>query len=266
MTDSPTDASDPRAVRAAIRAGYAGPTSGFALDYVQANLIVVPAGSAADFADLCARNPVPCPVIERLSPGTYAPACAPDADLRTDLPRYRVYRKGLLLEKRESIVDLWHPDFTAFLIGSSYSFDKALLDAGLDVRHLRLGKTISMYRTSWRLAPAGDLFGHMVVSMRPFKAEDVDRVRDLTRPYRFAHGEPLHWGDPEALGIRRLDYPDEGEAVPVERGEIPVFWGCGVTPQLVAIESRMPYAIVHEPGHMFVTDLSNGEPIEEAAR
>src|SRR5581483_9197134 len=104
-----------------------------------------------------------------------------------------------------------------------------------------------------------DLFGHLVVSMRPFHAEDVDRVREITREFRAAHGEPVHWGDPEALGIRRLDYPDEGDAVPLERGEIPVFWGGGVTPHVAAIESRMPYVIVNEPGHTFVTDLRSQE-------
>jgi uncharacterized protein YcsI (UPF0317 family) len=246
----------PDELRTAIRAGeYDGPTAGLAREYVQTNLVVVPSDYADDMADLCARNPVPCALIETLLPGKYQPACAPAADIRTDLSQYRVYRKGLLLEKRHEIVDLWHEDFVTFLIGCSYTFEYALEQAGFTLRHLAEEKTVPMYRTSLRLMPAGRLWGHMVVSMRPFKAEDVDDVREITRPYRAAHGEPVHWGDPDAIGIRRLDHPDEGDAVRIERGEVPVFWGCGVTPQNVAIESRIPYVIVHEPGHMFVTDM-----------
>ena len=251
---------DSREVRAAIRSGeYRGPTAGIAPEFVQTNLVIVPSDSAEDLADLCARNPVPCALVETLGPGHYQPACAPDADIRTDLPLYRVYRKGLLLEKRTDIVDLWHEDFVTFLIGCSYTFEYALTQAGFVMRHHAEGKSVPMYRTSLPLMPAGRLWGHMIVSMRPFKPQDVDAVREITRPYRAAHGEPIHWGDPEAIGIRRLDHPDEGDAVTVERGEVPVFWGCGVTPQNVAIESRMPYVIVHEPGHMFVTDMRHDE-------
>ncbi|MBV8150368.1 MAG: putative hydro-lyase [Candidatus Eremiobacteraeota bacterium] len=260
MTADPVAWEDPREVRAAIRAGaHVGPTYGLAPEYVQTNLAIVPGDCAEEMADLCARNPVPCALVETLAPGAYEPVVAPGADLRTDLPQYRVYRKGVLLEKRHEIVDLWRSDFVAFLIGCSYTFEHALIAAGLEVRHQRLGRTVPMYRTSLRLAPAGRFFGHMIVSMRPFKAEDVQKVRAVTRPYRRAHGEPIHWGDPSEIGIRRLDRPDEGEAVPVEHGEVPVFWGCGVTPQQVAIESRIPYIIVHEPGHMFVTDLPHEE-------
>jgi uncharacterized protein YcsI (UPF0317 family) len=249
-------ATDPREVRAAIRDGsYRGPTAGLASEFVQTNLVVVPSDYAEDMADFCARNPVPCALVETLAPGKYHPKCAPDADIRTDLPQYRVYRKGLLLEKRHDIVDLWHEDFVTFLIGCSYTFEQALQDAGFVMRHHAEGKSVPMYRTSIRLLPAGRLWGHMIVSMRPFKAEDVDTVREITRPYRAAHGEPVHWGDPDAIGIRRIEQPDEGDPVTIEPGEVPVFWGCGVTPQNVAIESRIPYVIVHEPGHMFVTDM-----------
>lgn len=257
---------DPRDVRAAIREGsFTGQTAGLASEYVQTNLVIVPSDYAADMADLCARNPVPCALVETLGAGAYAPRSAPEADVRTDLSGYRVYRKGLLLEKRREIVDLWREDFVTFLIGCSYTFERALQGAGLEIRHQTVGKCVPMYRTNLRLAPAGRLFGHMVVSMRPFKPEDVDRAREVTRPYRAAHGEPVYWGDPDAIGIRRLDQPDEGDAVPVERGEVPVFWGCGVTPQLVAIESRIPYVIVHEPGHMFITDIPHVELAQRGA-
>jgi len=254
------NAKEPHEVRAAIRSGaYRGPTAGVAPEFVQTNLVIVPSDSAADMADLCARNPVPCALVETLGPGHFHPQCAPGADIRTDLPLYRIYRKGLLLEKRTDILDLWHEDFVTFLIGCSYTFEYALAQAGFAMRHHAEGKSVPMYRTSLRLLPAGRLWGHMIVSMRPFKPEDVDAVREITRPYRAAHGEPLHWGDPEAIGIRRLDRPDEGDPVTLERGEVPVFWGCGVTPQNVAIESRIPYVIVHEPGHMFVTDMRHDE-------
>lgn len=254
------NAKEPHEVRAAIRSGaYRGPTAGIAPEFVQTNLVIVPSDSAADMADLCARNPVPCALVETLGPGHFHPQCAPGADIRTDLPLYRIYRKGLLLEKRTDILDLWHEDFVTFLIGCSYTFEYALAQAGFAMRHHAEGKSVPMYRTSLRLLPAGRLWGHMIVSMRPFKPEDVDAVREITRPYRAAHGEPLHWGDPEAIGIRRLDRPDEGDPVTLERGEVPVFWGCGVTPQNVAIESRIPYVIVHEPGHMFVTDMRHDE-------
>ena len=257
---------DPRDVRAAIRAGaYSGQTAGLAPEYVQTNLVIVPSDYAGEMADLCARNPVPCALVETLGPGVFVPRCAPDADLRTDISQYRVYRKGLLLEKRRDIVEVWRDDFVTFLIGCSYTFERALQEAGLEIRHQTVGKCVPMYRTNLRLAPAGRLFGHMIVSMRPFKPEDVHRAREVTRPYRAAHGEPVHWGDPDAIGIRRLDQPDEGDAVPVERGEVPVFWGCGVTPQLVAIESRIPYVIVHEPGHMFVTDIPHLELAQRGA-
>ena len=258
LTDMTADetTNDPRAIRAAIRAAsHRGNTVGLAPDYVQTNVVIVPSDCADDMADLCARNPVPCALVEVLAPGQFEPECAKGADIRTDVPSYRVYRKGLLLEKRTDVVDLWHQDFVTFLIGCSFTFEYALTQAGFALRHHVEGKNVPMYRTSLRLMPAGRLWGHMVVSMRPFKPEDVDTVREVTRPYRAAHGEPIHWGDPESIGIRRLDRPDEGDAVTVDRGEVPVFWGCGVTPQNVAIESRIPYVIVHEPGHMFVTDL-----------
>jgi uncharacterized protein YcsI (UPF0317 family) len=256
---------DPREIREAIRSGaYAGPTAGLAPDYVQTNLVIVPSDYASDMADLCARNPVPCALVEVLPHGRFTPACAPDADIRTDLPQYRVYRKGLLLEKRADILDLWREDFVTFLIGCSYTFEHALQQAGFVMRHHAEGKSVPMYRTAINLMPAGRLWGHMIVSMRPFKPQDVDAVREITRPYRAAHGEPVHWGDPEAIGIRRLDRPDEGDAVTVERGEIPVFWGCGVTPQNVAIESRIPYVIVHEPGHMFITNMHHEELISQS--
>lgn len=236
-------------------AGGRRTTSGTASDFVQANLIVVPAAYAAELRLLCARNPVPCPLIEALEPGAYEPRCAPGADLRRDIPGYRVWRDGRLVERRTDVVDLWTDDVAAFLIGCSFTFEAALIAAGLTIRHQQLGRNVPMYRTTILLAPAGRLHGHMVVSMRPFHAHDVERAREATRPYIHAHGEPIAWGDPAALGILDIDAPDEGDAVPLAPLDVPVFWGCGVTTQAVAMESRIPLVITHEPGQMFVTAL-----------
>jgi uncharacterized protein YcsI (UPF0317 family) len=244
-------------VRAAIRAHtFDGPTERAAPAYVQANLIVVPRDYADDLADLCARNPVPCPLVEPpLEAGAFAPRSAPDADLRTDLGRYRVWRDGELAERVRDARDLWSDDCVAFLIGCSFTFDHALAQAGLTPRHYALDRNVPMYRTRVPLAAAGRLRGTMVVSMRPYRADQIERVRDVTRPFRVAHGEPIAWGDPEPLGIADIDRPDYGDAPVWEPGDVPMFWGCGVTPQSVIVASRVPFAITHEPGYMFVTDL-----------
>ncbi len=251
---------DPRHARRAIRTGsHAGPTAGLAPEFVQANLVVVPAREADDLRLLCARNPVPCPVVEELPPGAWEPRTAPEADIRSDLGAYRIWRHGELVEKRANVRGLWTADLVAFLIGCSFTFERALLAGGLEVRHLARNCNVPMYRTNVPLMPAGALRGHMVVSMRPFKERDVARVRAITRAYVEAHGEPVHWGDPAALGIGALERPDYGDAVPLEAGEVPVFWGCGVTPQCVAVESKLPFVITHEPGAMFITDLRHGD-------
>jgi uncharacterized protein YcsI (UPF0317 family) len=243
-------------IRAAIRAGtLAGPTERLAPQLVQANLVVVPREYADELGDLCARNPVPCPVIERLAPGAHEPRCAPGADLRADLGRYRVWRDGELAETPRDVRAWWNEDVVAFLIGCSFTFDHALARAGLTPRHYELDRNVPMYRTRVPLAAAGRLRGTMVVSMRPYRAEEIERVRDVTRPYRAVHGEPFAWGDPAALGIDDLGRPDYGDPPVLRPGELPVFWGCGVTPQSAIAASRIPFAITHEPGHMFVTDL-----------
>jgi uncharacterized protein YcsI (UPF0317 family) len=228
-------------------------------DHVQANLVVVPGDYGAELADLCARNPVPCPVVEQLPPGAYEPRCAAGADLRTDLGRYRVWRDGALAEQPRDVRALWSDDLVAFLIGCSFTFDHALVQAGLTPRHYALERNVPMYRTRVPLAPAGRLHGTMVVSMRPYQSRDVERVRDVTRPYRIGHGEPVAWGDPAQLGIEDVMRPDYGDAPVLEPGDVPVFWGCGVTPQNVIVASALPFAITHEPGYMFVTGLVHAD-------
>jgi uncharacterized protein YcsI (UPF0317 family) len=247
---------DPAALRRACRSGdFDRPTAGLARGRVQANLVVVPGVDAADFLLFCQRNPTPCPLVEVLAPGAREAACAPGSDLATDLPRYRVYRGGELVEERPDVAALWRPDFVAFLIGCSFSFESALEDAGIALRHLHQGRNVAMYRTSRACAPAGRFGGEMVVSMRPIKSRDVAKVVAICARFPQAHGAPVHVGDPHALGIADLAAPDYGDAVEMLDDEVPVFWGCGVTAQWVAQRSGVGLCITHAPGKMFVTDL-----------
>ena len=245
----------PAEVRAAIRAGELdGPTAALAPGFAQANLVVLPEADAFDFLRFCIANPRPCPVLEVLEPGTVEPVqTAPGADLRTDLPRYRVYQRGRLVAE-PSVVE-WREDLVAFLIGCSFTFERALLAGGLPVRHIEQGVNVPMYRTSVACRPAGRFAGPLVVSMRPMTSAQAARATEITAPFTSAHGAPVHIGDPAALGITALDAPDYGDAVEVRDGEVPVFWACGVTPQAVAQASKPELMITHAPGHMFVTDL-----------
>jgi uncharacterized protein YcsI (UPF0317 family) len=233
-----------------------GPTAGMALGYVQANLVVVPRELAFDFLLFCQRNPKPCPVLDVTEPGSAEPArVAPQADLRTDLPCYRVYRHGELADEPADLTAWWRDDLVAFLLGCSFTFENALLQAGVPVRHLEGGSNVPMYRTTIPCHPAGVFRGPLVVSMRPLTpAQAIIATRVCSRFPR-AHGTPVHLGDPEAIGIRDLAKPDFGDPVEIKKGEVPVFWACGVTPQAVAMHARPPLLLTHKPGHMFVTDL-----------
>jgi uncharacterized protein YcsI (UPF0317 family) len=244
-------------VRRHARSGeLSGPTAGLALGYVQANLVVVPRDLAFDFLLFCQRNPKPCPLLDVTEPGNPEPRLvARGADLRTDVPCYRVFRDGELVDEPADLGRWWRDDLVGFLLGCSFTFENALLQAGVPVRHLEAGCNVPMYRTNRPCQPAGVFRGPMVVSMRPLSpAQAVTAVRVCTRFPR-AHGTPIHLGEPEALGIRDLGRPDFGDAVEIRPGELPVFWACGVTPQAVAMEVRPPLLITHKPGHMFVTDL-----------
>jgi uncharacterized protein YcsI (UPF0317 family) len=248
---------DPSAVRAAIRAGeWTRPTAGLALGRVQANLVVLPERLAYDFLRFCVANPKPCPVVEVMEAGSPEPrASAPGADLRTDLPRYRVFRDGELADEAEDVAALWRDDLVAFLIGCSFTFERALLAEGLPVRHIDQGVNVPMYRTSVDCIPAGRFSGPLVVSMRPMTPAQAIRATQITSRYGPVHGAPVHVGDPGAIGVGDLSAPDYGDPVEVRDGEVPVFWACGVTPQAVAVASRPSLMITHAPGHMFVTDV-----------
>lgn len=244
-------------VRRKARAGeFTGPTPGLALGYVQANLVVVPRAIAFDFLLFCRRNPQPCPLLDVTDPGCPEPRrIAPGADVRTDVPCYRVYRYGELIEELGDLLAWWRDDLVSFLLGCSFTFENALLTAGLPVRHLEQGCNVPMYRTNIACQPAGVFAGSMVVSMRPLTLEQTERATAICRRFPQAHGAPVHCGDPAAIGIRDLARPDFGDPVEVRRGEVPVFWACGVTPQAVAMQARPPLLLTHKPGHMFVTDL-----------
>jgi uncharacterized protein YcsI (UPF0317 family) len=243
--------------RARIRVGgWTGPTAGLAPGYVQANLVVLPGNDAESFERYCRANPRALPLLDVTEPGSASPGrTAPDADIRLDLPRYRVYRNGRLDEEATDIMTLWHADFVAFLIGCSFTFDAMLQSNGIAMRHVDLGCNVPMYVTDRETAPVPPFSGPLVVSMRPIRREDIDRVSEATRSLAQFHGEPIHVGSPELLGISDLQKPDYGDPVPIHQDEVPVFWACGVTAQAAAEHARIRLMITHAPGHMFITDL-----------
>jgi uncharacterized protein YcsI (UPF0317 family) len=243
-------------VRQLARSGkLAGPTCGLALGFVQANLVVVPRELAFDFLLFCQRNPKPCPLLDVTEIGSALPQLvAPGADLRTDLPRYRVYQNGELAAEPTDLLTWWHKDLVAFLLGCSFTFENSLLQAGISLRHIEAGCNVPMYRTNRACRPAGPFHGPMVVSMRPMMPEQTIKAIQVCERFPRAHGTPIHFGDPAALGIEDLQKPDFGDPVEIRPGELPVFWACGVTPQAVAMAARLPLLITHKPGHMFVTD------------
>lgn len=246
-----------RASRLRYRAGEVVPTSGVAHGLVQANLISVPADWAYDVLLYAQRNPKPCPVLEVLDAGAFESKLAPGSDLRTDIPAYHVWRDGVMTEEREDATAIWeeHPNLVSFLIGCSFTFEAGLVDAGIEIRHQTLGRNVPMYRTSRPCAPAGRLSGELVVSMRPIPSSQVADAVQISGRYPAVHGAPVHVGDPVGLGISDLDQPDFGDAPEIRDGEVPVFWACGVTPQAAIMASKLPFALTHAPGHMFITDV-----------
>ena len=245
-------------VRAAIRSGrYDRHTAGLAAGRLQCNLAILPEAFALDFLRFCQRNPKPCPVVGVSDTGDWTmPTLARDLDLRTDVPRYRVFVDGALREERTEIAEVWRDDLVAVALGCSFTFEGAMIRAGFPMRHIEADRTVPMYRTTLPLVPAGPFGGTMVVTMRPVPAERVGEARAISAAYPQAHGGPVAVGDPAALGIADLAMPDWGEAVEVRAGEVPVYWACGVTPQNVLRAARLPLAITHAPGHMLVSDVA----------
>jgi len=253
-------------VRRAARSGeWVAPTAGLARGFVQANLVIVPRDLAFDFLLFCQRNPKPCPLLDVTEPGSPEPRwAAPGADIFTDVPRYRVYRNGELTDQPTDLRAWRRDDLVGFLLGCSFTFEHALIEAGVPVRHIEQGRNVPMYRTNIACRPAGAFCGPLVVSMRPMTpAQAVVATRVCARFPR-CHGTPIHFANPDAIGIRDLNTPDYGDRVEIRPGETPVFWACGVTPQAAATEARPPLLMTHEPGHMFVTDLRDAD-LEGAA-
>jgi uncharacterized protein YcsI (UPF0317 family) len=250
-----------QAARLAIRRReWTGPTSGLAPGYVQGNLAILPAALAADFMRFCQLNPKPCPLLAVGSPGDWRlPSLAADLDIRTDIPRYRIWRDGAVIDEPRDIASVWRDDLVSFVLGCSFSFEEALLAADVPVRHIALGCNVPMYRTSVQTARAGRFHGPLVVSMRPMKPADAIRAVQITARLPSVHGAPVHLGYPEQIGIADIARPDYGDAVPVARDELPVFWACGVTPQAAIAAAKVPFAITHAPGYMLVTDLKNAQ-------
>lgn len=246
-------------VRKQIRQGkWDSHTSGLASDHVQGNVVILPEDLATDFLRYCQRNPKPCPLLAVSEPGqAKLPTLGGDIDICSDLPRYRVWQHGLIVDEPTDISGLWRADLVTFVLGCSFSFEQALLEAGLPLRHIAQGKNVAMYRTNIQTEPAGVFSGPMVVSMRPMKAAAAIRAVQVTSRFPNVHGAPVHVGDPAQIGITDLGAPDYGDAVDVLDDEIPVFWACGVTPQAALVQARPAFCITHAPGSMLITDLLN---------
>ena len=247
------------AARAAIRSGsWTTHTSGLAEGHVQGNVVILPNALANDFLRYCQRNPKPCPLLAVSEPGqALLPSLGADIDIRTDLPRYRVWRDGKLTDQPTDIRQLWRDDLVTFVIGCSFSFEEALLQAGIPLRHIAQNRNVAMYRSNIATEVAGVFSGPMVVSMRPLKAADAIRAIQITSRFPNVHGAPVHIGDPSQIGIADLATPDYGDAVDVLPDEVPVFWACGVTPQAAITQARPEFCITHAPGAMLITDLMN---------
>lgn len=248
-----------QAVRLACRNGeWNAPTSGLAAGFAQANLVILPREFASDFLLFCQRNPKPCPLLEVTDAGDPVPKLfASEADLRTDLPKYRIWENGELTAEPEDATEHWRDDLVSFLIGCSFTFESALLEAGVPVRHIAENINVPMFRTNIPCQPAGVFHGNLVVSMRPLSPVNAIKAVQITSRYPSVHGAPVHLGFPEQIGIEDLSHPDFGDPVWVEPEELPVFWACGVTPQAVLMAAKIPFAITHAPGCMFVTDVKD---------
>lgn len=245
--------------RLAIRSGeWTSHTSGLAEGHVQGNVVILPELLANDFLRYCQRNPKPCPLLAVSEPGdAMLPGLGSDIDIRTDVPRYRVWRDGALADQPTDISSLWRKDLVTFVIGCSFSFEEALLEAGIPLRHIAQQRNVAMYRSNIATTPAGPFNGPMVVSMRPLKALDAIRAIQITSRFPNVHGAPVHIGNPALIGLADLANPDYGDAVDVLPDEIPVFWACGVTPQAAITQARPEFCITHAPGAMLITDLLN---------
>ena len=248
-------------LRQTIRAKeFSGQTAGQAPDHLQGNVVILPKEYASDFLLFCLNNPKPCPLIGISQPGEVRLTELGEIDIRTDVPKYRIYHNGVLQEEVTDITDIWSNDLVTFVLGCSFTFEEALLENGYEVRHIAQGSNVPMFRTNIETVPGGVFSGPLVVTMRSYPAEQIPAVFDLSAKYPHAHGSPIYWGDPTAIGITDLQHPDYGDVVDVPDNEIPVFWACGVTPQTALAKARPSLSITHAPGCMLVTDWQSSQP------
>ncbi|WP_069999020.1 putative hydro-lyase [Cellulosilyticum sp. I15G10I2] len=250
----------PQQVREWIRKGeIQGPTAGMCRGYTQGNLVILPKKYAYDFLLFAFRNPKACPILEVMDEGARETQIAPQSDIATDIPKYRVYTKGENTGEYADIQSFWREDFVSFIIGCSFTFESALMQGGIGIRHIEMGTNVPMYITNIDCKPAGIFSGPTVVSMRPIPRDKVVQAVQITSRYPSVHGAPIHIGNPHDIGIRNIDKPDFGDPVEIKPGEVPVFWPCGVTPQAVAMNVKPEIMITHSPGHMFITDKKDHE-------
>ena len=250
---------DAAEIRGQIRSGaYRSHTAGLGRSKLQANLVILPKPFALDFMRYCQRNPKPCPLVGVSDTGNPAMSTlGRDIDVRTDVPAYHVYENGALAESRFEITDLWNDDFVAFALGCSFTFERALMAAGISLWHIDNNRTVPMYRSNIDTFAAGPFKGPMVVSMRAIDGDRLSQVAEISQRFPMAHGTPLHWGDPGEIGIDDIDLPDWGDASSIGEGQVPVFWACGVTPQVAIEQALLPVCITHKPGHMLITDIDD---------
>lgn len=257
-----TDYATPVDLRHAIRRGdMTSNTSGLCPGYVQGNLCILPAGWANDFLKFCQLNPKPCPIVGMSkNPGDYTiETLGGDLDIRTDIPQYRIFKDGVATDQVTDITEFWQDDFVAFVLGCSFSFEEPLIADGLEVRNIAECVNVPMYRTNIACEEAGPFSGNMVVSMRPFKPADAIRAIQICSRFPSVHGAPVHFGDPAQIGISDINSTDFGDAVSIKDGEVPLFWACGVTPQVAVEQAKPPICITHAPGCMLVTDKPNSQ-------
>ena len=246
------------AIRSRIRSGaFTSHTAGLAPGKLQCNIAILPEAYTLDFLRFCQRNPKPCPIVGVSDTGNpMLPTLGKDIDIRTDVPRYRIFRDGELVEEASIIADLWSDNFVTVALGCSFTFENALIRAGIGVRHIEMGRNVPMFRTNIDLVPAGPFDGQMVVTMRPLREDQVEEATRISAKYPQAHGAPVAVGDPSSIGISDLGKPDYGDPVEIKDGEIPVYWACGVTPQNVLRAAQLPLCITHAPGYMLITDVA----------
>ncbi len=254
---------DPAAVRAAIREGaYNSHTAGLGKGYLQANLAIMPEAYALDFMRYCQRNPKPCPLTGVSDTGDpYMRTMGRDIDIRRDVSAYNVYRDGKLAESVRDITALWQDDFVVFALGCSFTFENAFQKAGISIWHIDNDTTVPMFRSNIETVPSGPFRGGMVVSMRAIPEDRVEDVIAISRRFPLAHGAPMHVGDPSRIGIADITRPDWGDPAPVAEGYVPVFWACGVTPQVALEAAKLPLCITHKPGHMLISDVAEDAEI-----